>query len=222
MSSFGGMKVLESTPDRYDRGVRMLSHGRIGEVYERIAELAAGPGRRVLDMGCGTGGVSLACAAHGARVTGIDSSAGMIEVAQRKQPPQGADGVEWVELGVAEIGDRFPAGSFDAVVSCLLFSELSADEQGYALRMAHSRLVPGGMLVLADEVLPEGGLRRAWHRAVRWPRAAMTYILTQTTTRPVAGLPDRVRAAGFAEIAEERLWGGSFSIVQARRGGLEA
>ena len=38
MSSFVWMKVLESAPERYDRGIRMLSGGHIEEVYQRIAE----------------------------------------------------------------------------------------------------------------------------------------------------------------------------------------
>ncbi len=66
MSSFVWMKFLESAPERYDLGIRMLTGGRIAEAYERIAALAAAPGKRILDIGCGTGGVSLACAARGA------------------------------------------------------------------------------------------------------------------------------------------------------------
>lgn len=82
MSSFVWMKVLESTPERYDRGISMLSGGRIGEIYQRIAEIAAVPARRVLDIGCGTGAVTLACAARGAVVTGIDINAEMLDVAR--------------------------------------------------------------------------------------------------------------------------------------------
>ena len=154
MSSFVWMKVLESAPERYDRGIRMLSGGRIEEVYERIAALVAAPGKRILDIGCGTGGVSLACAAHGATVTGIDINAGMLEVARHKHGPASSR-VEFLELGAAEIEDRFAAESFDVVVSCLAMSEMSPDEQDYALHVAYSRLVPGGALVIADETLPE-------------------------------------------------------------------
>lgn len=82
MGSFVWMKVLESAPERYDRGIQMLSGDHIGEVYARVAELGAGPGARVLDIGCGTGGVSLCCAAREATVTGVDFDAGMLEVAR--------------------------------------------------------------------------------------------------------------------------------------------
>ena len=92
MSTFVWMKVLESAPERYDRGIGVLSGGRIGNVYERIAALAAAPGKRVLDIGCGTGGVSLACAARGALVTGIDIDTGMLGVARAKPVPAAGEG----------------------------------------------------------------------------------------------------------------------------------
>lgn len=84
------MKVLESVSERYDCGIRMLSVGRITETYKRIAALVAAPGKRILDIGCGTGGVTLACADCGATVTGIDIDAGMPEVARNKPLPASA------------------------------------------------------------------------------------------------------------------------------------
>ena len=100
MSSYVLMKILESTPTRYDRGIRLISRGTIGRVYERMAEIAAMPGARVLDLGCGTGGLSLACAALGASVVAIDKDPGMLEVAKGKT---GSGDVEWIELGAMEI-----------------------------------------------------------------------------------------------------------------------
>lgn len=214
MSSFVWMKVLESSPERYDRGIRMLSGGRIGEVYERIAGIAAGPGRRVLDVGCGTGGVAIACAKQGAAVIAIDIDAGMLDVARRRGAASGVD-VDWREASAAEIEDVVGEARLDAVVSCLAFSELSEDEQSYALRAARSRLVRSGVVLVADEVTPEG-FRGALHRLARLPVAAATYVLTQTTTRPVRRLAEHMRAAGFTSIREERLWDGAFLIVEGR------
>lgn len=211
------MKVLESTPERYDRGIRMLSGGNIAQVYEKIAAVAAGPGKQVLDIGCGTGGVSLACAARGAEVTGIDIDAGMLEVARGKPVP-GNGGVTFLELGAAEIMDHFPADSLDAVVSCLAMSELSREEGDYVLECAYSCLVPGGVLVIADEVLPQGPVSRALYRLRRIPVTALTYILTQTTTRPVHDLLRRVEAAGFTSVRQETLTTGSFVMVCGTKG----
>jgi len=216
MSSFVWMKVLESAPERYDRGIHRLSRGRIEGVYRHIAERVAAPGLSILDIGCGTGGVSLACAARGAEVFGIDRDAGMLEVARAK-PVHGEGQVTFIQLAAAEIEDRFPEEAFDAVVSCLAFSEMSAEQRAYALKTAHTRLRPGGELLVADEVAPTGGVRRAWYRLRRAPLSALTYLLTQTTTRPVAGLADAVRAVGFAEVSESRVWEDTFVMVHGVR-----
>jgi len=218
VSSFVWMKFLESAPERYDRGIQLLSRGRIGAAYEQIAALAAFPGKRVLDLGCGTGGVALACAAKGAHVVAIDSNAEMLEIARGKpvSTDRGGD-VEWMELGIAEVQDRFGEAAFDSIVSCLVFSELSADEQSYALDIARSRLVPAGHLVIADETLPSSKARRAWYRLRRLPLSIATYVLTQTSTQPVERLARKIRDAGFEQIEETRLWEDTFVIVHAVR-----
>lgn len=216
MSSFVWMKVLESTPERYDRGISMLSGGRIGEVYQRIAEIAAVPARRVLDIGCGTGAVTLACAARGAVVTGIDINAEMLDVARAKPVPEGGSAV-FLQRAAAEIEDLFGEASLGAVVSCLAFSEMSVEEQGYALETALTRLVPGGVIVIADEAEPATGFGRLLHRLRRLPVVVATYLVTQTSTRPLAGLTGRMRAAGFAEVTQERMLSGAFLIARGRR-----
>lgn len=217
MSSFVWMRVLESAPERYDRGVRMLAGGWIEQVYDRIAAEVAAPGQRIVDVGCGTGGVSLACAARGAQVLGLDLDAGMLEVA-RSKPVPGEGSVAWVQASAAELEDHVEAGSVDAVVSCLAMSEMSTAEQDYLLNVVRSRLVPAGRLLLADEALPTPWMGRLGYRLARIPRVALTYALTQTTTRPVQGLADRVRAAGFTDVREERPWSRSFVLVLASRG----
>jgi ubiquinone/menaquinone biosynthesis C-methylase UbiE len=215
MSSYVYMKVLESSAERYDRGIRMLSGGRIEGYYEAVATRVAAPGAEILDVGCGTGGVALACAARGAKVTGIDVNAGMLAQARAKA---GADSVQWLALGAAEIEDRFGEASLDAVVSCLAFSELTPDERRYVLRTAHTCVRPGGRIVVADEVPPSTSGGRLWHALARAPVTAWTWALTQTTTRAVEDLPGLVRAAGFEQVREDRPHP-AFAIVSATRGG---
>lgn len=218
MSSYVFMKILESVPQRYDRGLRILTRGRIDEVYQEVAREVAIPGTRILDVGCGTGSLSIACAERGADVIGIDVNAGMLEVARSKRLSAGSTGsVEWAELGAVEIGDRFGEAVFDAVVSCLVFSELAPEEQAYVLRVVRSRLKPGGTLIIADEVLPSTAAERLRYHLRRWPLVILTYVLTQTTTRPVQHLVDRIRDAGFSEVEETRPWSGDFAIVRATR-----
>ena len=57
------MRLLESAPGRYDVGIRFLSLGQIGRIYDRAAELVCG--REVLDLGCGTGTLTARLARRG-------------------------------------------------------------------------------------------------------------------------------------------------------------
>lgn len=124
-----------------------------------------------------------------------------------------------MQLGAAEIEDRFAPESLDAVVSCLALSEMSPDEQDYALRAAYMCLAPEGALVIADETAPKGGMSRLVYRLRRLPLAAATYLLTQTTTRPLDGLCQRVQAAGFSIVSTQPMWSGGFLIVHAVKAG---
>jgi len=56
--------------------------------------LASRPGRRILDLGCGTGLLCDAYAANGHLVTGLDPAPAMLEIARRKSH---AHRVDWVE-----------------------------------------------------------------------------------------------------------------------------
>ncbi len=219
MSTYVYMRVLESAPHRYDLGMRLLSLGRIGELYREVAEAAvagtAAP--KVLEIGCGTGNLTRALAERGARVTAIDWSPDMLEQARRKlagvAPP-----VEIKEMAAVEIADRFPAGSFDAVASTLTFSEMGPEEQRYVLDKAATVLREGGRLVIGDEVRPRLWWQRCAHALVRWPLAVLTYVVTQTTTSAVVDLAALIGAAGFRVRAERRRAQGSLAVVVAEKG----
>lgn len=216
--SFAFMKILESTPDRYDRGIQILSRGRIDEVYRLIADTVSGNEKKILDIGCGTGNVSLACAEKGASVTGIDLNAGMLENARKKLENSSLkDRVQFVEMGVAELKTRFKEETFDACVSCLAFSELSEDEQRYAINSMHSLLKPDGILMIADEVIPENNGKRILHFLAHAPVRLLAYVMTQSTTRPLNDLESEIKSAGFSIIQIKRIWNDSFIIIKARK-----
>src|ERR1700719_5269988 len=55
----------------------------------------------VVDLGCGTGIITLEFASRGYRMIGVDPSPVMLEVALQKP---GADGVQWVQGGAGQLG----------------------------------------------------------------------------------------------------------------------
>jgi len=210
------MRILESAPDRYDAGMRLLSFGKLDRAYDRLATHVSA-GARVLDIGCGTGALALRAAGRGAQVKGIDVSARMLEIAARRAREAGlSNSVELEEMGVALL-DGEAAGSYDAVMSGLCFSELSDDEITYTLGQVRRILRPGGLLLLADEVRPRKRATRIAGAFVRSLLVALAYVVAGRTTRAVECLPERVSAAGLAVESTVTSVLGSFCEVVARK-----
>jgi SAM-dependent methyltransferase len=82
---------------------------------ERLVDrLEVRAGERVLDVACGTGNATLPAARRGARVTGLDITPRLLQVAEAKAGAEGL-AIEWVEGDAMSL--PFPDGSFDVVLS---------------------------------------------------------------------------------------------------------
>ena len=115
----------------------------------------------ILDLGCGTGGHALILAKRGYKVTGVDRSAAMLDIAKKKAEDQRLD-IEFIEGDLT----RMPVSKkFDAVIS--LFAVMGYQTTNAALaaacKVAKECLVPGGMFlfdcwhgtaVIADKPAP--------------------------------------------------------------------
>ncbi len=131
--------------------------GRLGyRLPETLAELL-GPrliarGDDVVDLGCGTGLVGAALAARGARLVGVDLSAGMLERARKR-------GV-YAELVLADIEDALRARapkSFRAALAAdvlIYIGDLSG-----VLREVSRVLASGGVFAFSIEALETGDYR---------------------------------------------------------------
>ena len=115
--------------------------------WDRILDLVIPSGRPLdaLDVGCGTGFLSLEMAARGHRVSGIDFAPAMLAAAQRKAAAQRLS-VHFEEGDAEQL--PFPPGSFDLVISrhvlwTLPHPEAAIDEWIRVLR-------PGGRHAIVD------------------------------------------------------------------------
>ncbi|WP_433186238.1 class I SAM-dependent methyltransferase [Actinoallomurus sp. CA-150999] len=103
------------------------------------------PPLRILDVGCGTGFLSLLLAEAGHAVVGLDLSEPMLEVARRAATDRSLP-VEFVQ-GDAENPTR-SLGGFDAVVSRHLLWTLPSPQQGLLAWIG--LLSPGGRVLAID------------------------------------------------------------------------
>ena len=112
----------------------------------RMLELAGDVGgRRVLDLGCGEGAYSRALIRRGARVTGIDGSARLVEVARQRATAEGLD-IDFRCVNASAL-DGIADGSFDLIVAAMVL--MNVEDYAGAIREAHRVLAPGGALCMS-------------------------------------------------------------------------
>ncbi|MFF7016939.1 MULTISPECIES: trifunctional class I SAM-dependent methyltransferase/NUDIX hydrolase/VOC family protein [Streptomyces] len=134
----------------------------------------------VLDLGCGTGSLSLLAAGQGHRVTAVDRSPGMAELARAKLAGTGAE-VLVGDACLPPVGERV----FDVILARHVVWLLP--DPAAALHHWFGLLKPGGRLVLVEGVWGGVGL----------PAARITALLAPHT--------ERVHHEDLA--GDARLWG---------------
>lgn len=99
----------------YSLGDPRLLDAATAELVEVVRGWAPVEGRRVLDLGCGIGRVSLALAPHAAEVVGIDVSPGMVAEAERR-----GGGARFAVANGRDLGE-WPDDRFDLVLAADTF-----------------------------------------------------------------------------------------------------
>lgn len=165
----------------------------------------------VMDLGCGTG--TLLVIAHqmhpGARWCGIDPDPAVLGRARRKLRRAGT-GVR-LELASAT-ALPFRAGSFDRILSTLVFHHLDLTGKKEALRESLRVLRPGGEIHIADFGPPRGRFTRATSFLVE-------HLGREHVSENFRGmLPGMIAAAGFQGVVETRTFVTVFGMVRTLRG----
>jgi L-threonylcarbamoyladenylate synthase len=122
------------------------------DVFQDRVAAASGTGaRRILDLGTGTGETARRVLERHpeARLVGVDENEGMLAVAASQLP------AERVELRVGRIEEPLPDGTFDLVISALCVHHLDGEGKAELFRRVRDALVPGGLFVLGDVIVPE-------------------------------------------------------------------
>jgi SAM-dependent methyltransferase len=123
-----------------------LYHAEQMEVIDRL--LPDLEGKRVLDIGCGTGRMTRYAVDRGAIAKGIDFAAATIEIAKRT-----SDGVN-PTYGVQSIFDLDDVAQYDVLLAwgVLTVAAKNAPELRDALARLHRALRPGGTILLLEPV----------------------------------------------------------------------
>src|SRR6266511_1933877 len=140
----------------YDLAVNLTTLGHARLLRKLTVDNALiKPSDSVLDVGCGTGEVTLLAKtrAKNGKVYGIDPAPEMITVARKKAARKGLD-IDF-RVGVIE-ALPFPDGSIEVVTSRLMMHHLPEDLKVRGIAEIYRVLKPGGRLLIADFMRPTG------------------------------------------------------------------
>lgn len=174
--------------------------GPIGQLIQETQQalllraLAPIKGRRVLDVGTGTGRAALALAREGAVVTGVDASAEMLAVAQRYAAEQGL-------AATFRLGDAhqlpFADREFDAAVSLRVIMHTPNWRQCVSelCRVSNARVVVD---------FPAAGSFASIESAIRRLRKSMGGHVEAYRVLRESAVREALRSAGFRVIETDR------------------
>lgn len=107
--------------------------------------------KKAMELGCGTGLVTVLLAPSLRHVLAVDGSAKMLDVLRRKASDSGIHNIEPLEMDLAQ---HMPVGPFDLVYSSMTLHHI--DDVATLFRRVYERLAPGGRVAFADLALEDG------------------------------------------------------------------
>lgn len=181
-----------------------------------VRQAGIAPGQRVLDLGCGTGTLTILIKQTypAATVVGVDGDPAVLHIARAKVAAAGLRVT--LDQGLAT-ALPYPEQSFGRVLSSLVFHHLTRPQKRRALGEVYRVLRPGGALHLADWGPAQNGVLRLAFLGVQLLDGFAT------TTDNVRGrLPALIRQAGFPVVRDHTryatLWG-TLVLYSARKPG---
>ena len=178
----------------YDAFTNILTLGHIGMLRDMTINLAQLKiGEKVLDVGCGTGGVTIPAkqrVGNSGQAAGIDPAPEMIAVARKKAARAKLD-IDF-RVGVIE-SLPYPDASFDVVTSSLMMHHLPYEVQVKGLAEIRRVLKPGGRIFIADMLR----LSKSLHDRLF---ATLTLHGGRVERFGIQDLQKTIKAAGFENV----------------------
>lgn len=180
----------------YDLTVNIMTFGQVRRLRTITVDQALlKPGERVLDVGCGTGGVTIPAKQRVGKTgeaTGIDPSLKMIAIARQKASRASLE-IDF-RVGVIE-SLPFPDRTFDAVTSSLMMHHLPEHLRVKGLAEILRVLKPGGRILVADMMRPSGSSFRRFFTSVVLHHGHVVEFGLQD-------VPALLREAGFEDVKQ--------------------
>lgn len=178
----------------YDAFTNILTLGHIGMLRSMTIDKAElKTGEKVLDVGCGTGGVTIPAKRRigsGGLTAGIDPAPEMIAVARKKAVRAKLE-IDF-RVGVIE-SLPYPDSSFDVVTSSLMMHHLPHEVQVKGLAEIRRVLKPGGRILIADMLR----LSKSLHDRLF---ATLTLHGGRVERFGIQDLPKTMKEAGFENV----------------------
>ncbi len=173
----------------------LLKWGMREETFKRrlIERARISAGERVLDLGCGTGTltVMLKQVSPKSEVTGLDGDPEVLSIARTKAEHSGLD-ILWDQGYAYDL--RFPNGSFDVVVSSLVIHHLIGEDKIRAFQEVLRVLRPAGRFHIVDFGRPFSPLTRL--------QAAYMKNLEEAADNFAGRIAPMLQEAGFESVGE--------------------
>jgi ubiquinone/menaquinone biosynthesis C-methylase UbiE len=187
----------------YDVVTNIMTIGQAGRLRKATVDQALiKPGDSVLDVGCGTGEVTLRAKTRSknGKVYGIDPSPEMIAVARKKAGRKGLE-IDF-RVGVIE-SLPFPDASIDVVTSSLMMHHLPENLKVRGLAEIYRVLKPGGRLLIADFMRPTGSfldhlfIALTRHRGLQKGIEDLQKLLNEAGFSQISQSHEKVLVIGF-------------------------
>ena len=211
---------------RYDLITVLLSFGQDRRWKRDVVAMAdVRSGTKVLDLACGTGDIAFGAASRGARVTGLDITQGMLDIASRK-PETSRHGVTFVTGDMTVL--PFVDSVFDIVTTG--YGLRNVPQLPAALSEIHRVLTPGGVLLSLDFNRPGNPIVRAVYLSYLTVVGSLLGLVLHRDPDTYRYIPESIRrypgAAGVCALAREagfrscmyrRVLGGLMAVHSVRK-----